>query len=86
MTSRADAPRGSLTVWLQPTDAPKRDKNRNHPDLHVPDGGDVDAEAKRPSHGRPGGETFLGFNGRHRRGASSRTRCGDVVGAVLRRP
>ncbi|MEU4538311.1 VOC family protein [Streptosporangium sp. NPDC023825] len=43
----ADAPRGSLTVWLQPTDVPKRDKNRNHPDLHVPDGGDVDAEVER---------------------------------------
>ncbi|MEV4177138.1 VOC family protein [Nonomuraea sp. NPDC049709] len=42
-----DAPRNSLTVWLQPADAPKRGKNRNHPDLYVPDGGDVEAEVER---------------------------------------
>jgi predicted enzyme related to lactoylglutathione lyase len=35
-----------LSVWLQPTDAPKAGKNRNHPDLVVEDG-DVDAEVSR---------------------------------------
>ncbi|GAA3610148.1 VOC family protein [Nonomuraea rosea] len=43
----SDAPRNSMTVWLQPTDAPKSGKNRNHPDLYVPDGGDVAAEVER---------------------------------------
>lgn len=38
-------PSGGLSVWLQPTDAPKTQKNRNHPDL-VADG-DIDAEAER---------------------------------------
>jgi catechol 2,3-dioxygenase-like lactoylglutathione lyase family enzyme len=41
-----DSP-GQLTVWLQRTDAPKREKNRNHPDLYVPDGGDLGAEVER---------------------------------------
>ncbi|HET7304367.1 MAG TPA: VOC family protein [Segeticoccus sp.] len=35
-----------LPVWLQPTEHPKRDKNRNHPDLRSRDG-DVDAEVDR---------------------------------------
>jgi hypothetical protein len=35
-----------LSMWLQPTDAPKTTKNRNHPDL-VADGGDVEAEVER---------------------------------------
>jgi predicted enzyme related to lactoylglutathione lyase len=34
------------TVWLQPTDAAKAGKNRNHPDL-VPVDDDVDAEVER---------------------------------------
>jgi predicted enzyme related to lactoylglutathione lyase len=42
-----DARPGSLTVWLQPTEDVKREKNRNHPDLVVPEGGDVDAEVER---------------------------------------
>jgi hypothetical protein len=34
-----DAPAGSPTVWLQPTDDPKTSKNRVHPDLPPgPDG------------------------------------------------
>jgi hypothetical protein len=37
---------GKLSVWLQPTDAPKAGKNRDHPDLVVEDG-DVDAEVGR---------------------------------------
>jgi hypothetical protein len=37
---------GLLSVWLQPTDAPKRGKNRDHPDLVVEDG-DVDTEVRR---------------------------------------
>lgn len=37
---------GQLSVWLQPTDAPKAGKNRDHPDLVV-DAGDVDAEVQR---------------------------------------
>jgi predicted enzyme related to lactoylglutathione lyase len=35
-----------LSVWLQPTDARKTGKNRNHPDLVV-EAGDVDAEVER---------------------------------------
>lgn len=42
----SDAPPGSLTVWLQETGEPKSGKNRNHPDLHVPDG-QVDEEVER---------------------------------------
>jgi hypothetical protein len=41
-----DARPGSLSMWLQPTDARKRDKNRNHPDL-VAEDGDVEAEVER---------------------------------------
>jgi catechol 2,3-dioxygenase-like lactoylglutathione lyase family enzyme len=37
---------GGLSVWLQPADAPKTGKNRDHPDLVV-DGGDVEAEVAR---------------------------------------
>ena len=37
---------GGLSVWLQPTGAPKKDKNRNHPDLVVA-GRDVEAEVER---------------------------------------
>ena len=40
--SHPDAP----TLWLQASAGPKRDKNRNHPDL-VPSDGDVDAEVDR---------------------------------------
>jgi predicted enzyme related to lactoylglutathione lyase len=40
-----DAGAGALTVWLQPTSHPKRDKNRNHLDLRTD--GDVDAEVER---------------------------------------
>jgi hypothetical protein len=36
----------ALSVWLQPTDQKKADKNRNHPDLVV-DAGDVDGEVDR---------------------------------------
>jgi predicted enzyme related to lactoylglutathione lyase len=36
----------ALSVWLQPTTAPKRDKNRNHPDLRV-HGEDLDTEVER---------------------------------------
>jgi catechol 2,3-dioxygenase-like lactoylglutathione lyase family enzyme len=39
-------PDGGLSVWLQPTDAPKAGKNRNHPDLVAADG-DVEAEVGR---------------------------------------
>jgi catechol 2,3-dioxygenase-like lactoylglutathione lyase family enzyme len=35
------------TVWLQPTEAAKRGKNRAHIDLYVADGGDVEAEVER---------------------------------------
>jgi HAD superfamily hydrolase (TIGR01549 family) len=35
------------SLWLQPTAGPKNDKNRNHPDLNVADGADVDAEIDR---------------------------------------
>jgi predicted enzyme related to lactoylglutathione lyase len=59
----ADA--GALLVWLQPTDDPKRTKNRNHPDLNAD--GDVDAEAdrlvalgaKRVDIGQTGDEGFV---------------------------
>jgi len=34
------------TVWLQATAGPKREKNRDHPDLR-PSDGDVDAEVER---------------------------------------
>ena len=37
---------GTLSVWLQPTSAPKRDKNRNHPDLVAADG-DTEVEVDR---------------------------------------
>jgi catechol 2,3-dioxygenase-like lactoylglutathione lyase family enzyme len=37
---------GGLSVWLQPSGTPKRDKNRNHPDLIAADD-DVDAEVER---------------------------------------
>ncbi|AGZ41364.1 VOC family protein [Actinoplanes friuliensis] len=37
---------GGLSVWLQPTDAPKAGKNRDHPDLVVADG-DLEAEVDR---------------------------------------
>jgi catechol-2,3-dioxygenase len=36
---------GALSVWLQPTDAVKAGKNRDHPDLVVD--GDVEAEVVR---------------------------------------
>jgi catechol 2,3-dioxygenase-like lactoylglutathione lyase family enzyme len=57
---------GPLTVWLQPTDAPKVGKNRNHPDLVV-DGGQVEAEvdrlltlgASRADVGQKGDEGFV---------------------------
>jgi catechol 2,3-dioxygenase-like lactoylglutathione lyase family enzyme len=39
-------PGDGLSVWLQPTAAPKSGKNRDHPDLVV-DGGDVEAEVAR---------------------------------------
>ncbi len=42
----AGAPADTLTVWLQASAAPKRDKNRNHPDLVATDG-DVGAEVER---------------------------------------
>jgi hypothetical protein len=35
------------SVWLQPTDAPKVGKNRDHPDLVLADGTDVDTEVAR---------------------------------------
>jgi len=37
---------GRLSVWLQPTDRIKADKNRDHPDLLVDDN-DVDREVER---------------------------------------
>jgi hypothetical protein len=40
------SPTDALSVWLQPTDAPKRHKNRNHPDLVATDG-DPEAEVER---------------------------------------
>lgn len=40
-----DAGPGALTIWLQPTSHPKRDKNRNHLDLRTD--GDVDTEVER---------------------------------------
>lgn len=39
-------PGGGLSVWLQPTDAPKTTKNRDHPDLVAVDG-DIEAEVAR---------------------------------------
>jgi catechol 2,3-dioxygenase-like lactoylglutathione lyase family enzyme len=39
-------PDGGLSVWLQPTDAPKTGKNRDHPDLVAADG-NVEAEVAR---------------------------------------
>jgi hypothetical protein len=42
----ADSPH-EITVWLQRTDRPKREKNRGHPDLYLPAGGDVGAEVER---------------------------------------
>jgi hypothetical protein len=41
----ADRP-GELSVWLQPTDAVKQGKNRDHPDLVAADG-DVEGEVER---------------------------------------
>jgi hypothetical protein len=40
------SPPEALSVWLQPTNAAKRDKNRNHPDLVAVDG-DTGAEVER---------------------------------------
>ena len=37
---------GQLSVWLQPTTADKRGKNRDHPDLVAADG-EVEAEIRR---------------------------------------
>ena len=42
-----DAEPGSPTVWLQYTDAVKRDKLRGHVDLYVVADGDVNAEVDR---------------------------------------
>jgi hypothetical protein len=42
-----DAEAGSPTVWLQRTDAVKRDKLRGHVDLYVVADGDVSAEVDR---------------------------------------
>ena len=42
-----DAEPGSPTVWLQRTDAVKRDKLRGHVDLYVVADGDVPAEVDR---------------------------------------
>jgi Glyoxalase-like domain len=61
-----DARPGELTVWLQAGAGPKRDKNRNHPDL-VADDGDVEAEvdrlvalgARRVDVGQSGDEGFV---------------------------
>jgi hypothetical protein len=39
-------PDGGLSVWLQPTDAAKAGKNRDHPDLVAVDG-DLEAELAR---------------------------------------
>lgn len=39
-------PDDGLSVWLQPTDAPKAGKNRDHPDLVAADG-NVEAEVAR---------------------------------------
>jgi hypothetical protein len=39
-------PDRGLSVWLQPTDAAKTGKNRDHPDLVAADG-DVEAEVAR---------------------------------------
>ena len=41
-----DAAPEALTVWLQTSAGPKRDKNRNHPDLR-PHDGDSEAEVDR---------------------------------------
>jgi predicted enzyme related to lactoylglutathione lyase len=43
----ANAPAGALTVWLQPSADRKTTKNRDHPDLCIPGGGDVEAEVRR---------------------------------------
>jgi hypothetical protein len=61
-----DARPGELTVWLQASAGPKRDKNRNHPDLVALDG-DVEAEvdrlvalgARRVDVGQSGDEGFV---------------------------
>jgi len=61
-----DNQRGGLTVWLQPTEAPKVGKNRDHMDL-VTDDGDVEAEverliglgARRADVGQTGDEGFV---------------------------
>lgn len=42
----AGAATETLTVWLQASADPKRDKNRNHPDLRVSDGS-VEDEVER---------------------------------------
>ena len=41
------SPPGTLTVWLQPSAGPKRDKNRDHPDLAPADDTTADAELER---------------------------------------
>jgi Glyoxalase-like domain len=61
----ADATGPTISVWLQPTAAPKRDKNRLHPDLVA----DVDVElaadrlvglgATRVDVGQTGDEPFI---------------------------
>ncbi|WP_026877191.1 VOC family protein [Jiangella gansuensis] len=40
------SPPGALSVWLQPSAGPKRDKNRNHPDL-VATAGTAEDEVER---------------------------------------
>jgi catechol 2,3-dioxygenase-like lactoylglutathione lyase family enzyme len=61
---------GQLTVWLQPTDAPKVGKNRDHMDLvadAAENDGDVEAEverliglgARRADVGQTGDEGFV---------------------------
>ena len=55
----------AFTVWLQASAAPKRDKNRNHPDLVATDGDDeaeverlIGLGARRADVGQTGEEQF----------------------------
>jgi catechol 2,3-dioxygenase-like lactoylglutathione lyase family enzyme len=59
-----DAPPGAPTIWLQPTDAAKRDKLRGHLDLAVEHDPAAEVErllalgARRTDVGQTGGEPF----------------------------
>lgn len=63
---KSGSPDHGLSVWLQPTQEPKRGKNRNHPDLVASDGNTerevrrlLELGATRVNVGQTGREEFV---------------------------